>query len=177
MPPLVSVERTDTHKSVHPFFGFQEPVSVGSGQRERHALDACLVACLIVLHAYRVPFALRVTAVHTVQHFRPVLRFRAARSRVQRQYRVQRIVFPVEQRVEEQRFGFLLKLRKQRRYLRGGALLVHLLRHFHKLGDILCLSAQRADFAQFAFVLSYAHIDGFGFVEVEPEALFLLLRT
>ena len=91
------VERGDPHQSVHALLRLQQPVRVLAPDLDLGGLDAGLVARRGVEHLHRESVPLRPAHVHAHQHLGPVLRFGAARARMDREQRVAPVVRPPQQ--------------------------------------------------------------------------------
>ena len=78
----VGVERRNTDEPVNTLFRFKIAVSVFALDFEAHRFKPRAVAVEPVVFGYFVAVLFRVTDIHSVKHFRPVARFRSARSGV-----------------------------------------------------------------------------------------------
>ena len=79
-----SVERRNSHKAMHAVFAFEISVSVRAFDKYRCAFESCLVAVKPIEELYGISVTFRPTGVHSVKHRSPILRFRAACSRMER---------------------------------------------------------------------------------------------
>ena len=120
VPPRGLIERRDPHEAVHAGLGRQQPIGVIAGDRERRALQARLVARLIVDQLPLEPAALGPSQVHAQQHFGPVLRFGPARPRMDRDNRILPVVLAAEHLLDLARLDLLIE-----RVERGGEFAVN----------------------------------------------------
>ncbi|MPN19635.1 hypothetical protein SDC9_167007 [bioreactor metagenome] len=89
--------------------------------------------------------------IHAVEHRHPVLRFGAARARVQRKHGVARIIRSLQKRFKPERLGLFLKLVKFRRNFAQQRFIVFLLGKLDERLNVLGLGHEFIVFAQLTF--------------------------
>ena len=94
------VEWRLANKAVHAPLAAQVTIGVGAGNLDRGALDAGLFALHHIEDIGGEAAALRPAEVHAQEHLRPVLRFRPARTGVDREDGVAGVVFSGELKLE-----------------------------------------------------------------------------
>src|SRR5690349_4068938 len=97
MSPCCLVKRRDTDEPVHTGFGGQQPVGVFAFNSERHVLQSGFLARLILEYFSLKAALLGPLQIHAQQHLGPILRFGAARTRMNRAYSITTIVVAGEQ--------------------------------------------------------------------------------
>ena len=120
--PRRLVERRDANEAVDPRLGQEHPVGVLARHRHRRALEAGLVAGLIVENLTLEPAALGPLEVHAQQHVGPVLRLGAARARVNRDHGIGAVVLAPEQPLRFGRLHLRFQAREARLEVRGDVL-------------------------------------------------------
>ncbi len=103
------IERRDAHEPVDAGLRREQAVRVLADHGERGALEAGLVARLIVDELAPEAAALRPAHVHAEQHLRPVLRFGSAGARVNRHDRVLAVVLAAEHLLDLAGLHFLVE--------------------------------------------------------------------
>ena len=88
MAPGVRVKGADAHQPVDAHLGAQIAIGEGAAGGERRAIDARLVAGLVVDHLRLEAAPLAPAQIHAQQHGRPIFRFGAAGARVDAHDRV-----------------------------------------------------------------------------------------
>ena len=94
MAPRIGVKGRNAHETVHTLLRLQKSVGIVPLDKDRDGLHACLITGQEIRRLHREAVALRPSSVHPEQHLRPVLRFRTARSRMQLQIGIVRIIRP-----------------------------------------------------------------------------------
>ena len=116
------IKRRDTHEAMHTSFGRHQPIRIVAGQHECGALDARFVAWLIIDDLALETAALRPLQVHAQQHLRPILRFGAARARMDCDDGVGAIVLAAEHLLRLGRLDLRLELAEAAREIRADVL-------------------------------------------------------
>ena len=171
MSAFVCVKGRNAHQSVHPLFGFEIPVSIVAENIERNAFYARLVSVQPVGDFRFVAATLGVTGVHPEKHTHPVLSFRAARARVQRQNRVVAVVFAGQQRFYMQRFRLFRKRLQLRLHFHKVVLVVG---QSNKLAQIFRVFFKSRKKIQPVFYVLCLTADLLSRGNVVPEIFFLL---
>jgi hypothetical protein len=111
VPAALRVERRDPHEPVHAALDLQVAVGVLAADRERRALDAGLVAGLVVQHRDLEALAFAPPHVHAKQHLGPVLGLGTARARVDLQDGARRVVLAGQKGAQLELLGVGLESR------------------------------------------------------------------
>src|SRR6185503_21042279 len=85
LPPVLRVERADADEAVDAALGTQPAVRPAALDRDRDALEASLLALLLVEDLGREAMALGPAQVHPQEHLGPVGRLGATRARADRE--------------------------------------------------------------------------------------------
>ncbi len=94
---LFCIKRGNADQAVHAVFALERAIGIAADHFHRGALQAGFGAAVFVYHTRAVPFLFAKTQEHTQQHFRPVVGFGAAGSRMEGDNGVGRIMFTTEQ--------------------------------------------------------------------------------
>ena len=97
VPSFRRIERRDSHEAVDAHLRAQIAVCVWTCDRESGTFEPSLFPFLVVDHLGFETAALRPAQIHAQQHLRPVLRFGAARTRVDADDGVRGVVLSAEE--------------------------------------------------------------------------------
>src|SRR5829696_4430234 len=114
MPPCCLIKRRDTHQPVNSGFGSQKPVGVFAFNSERYTLQSSFLARLILEHLSFESTLLGPLEIHAQQHLGPILRFGAARARMNGANSVTAIVVAGQKHFSFSKREVVFKALKQR---------------------------------------------------------------
>ncbi len=109
---------------MHAFFRFQVAIGIATGDQQRGAFDACLVAVLEIHRFHTITVAFGIAHVHPQQHLGPVLGFGATGSGVQGENRVVRIILAGQHQRKLQLLDVMLQFLDHRLQLRLDAVVI-----------------------------------------------------
>ena len=165
----VGIKRADAHQAMHALFAAQEAVGVFTVHLKGYGLEARLVAVEHIDELDGEAVAFAVTGVHAVKHERPILRFRSARTRVQRKVAVVAVVVAAQQAFQSKLFQIALQLFDFLARLGQQVGILHFLGKLH--GGIHIVGALAELFIMLHFIFGDAHLpaDLGRALEVVPE--------
>ena len=106
------IERRDPYKTVYAGFRFKKTVRIDSFNQYWRTFDTGFVSVKIIKKTYFEIMAFCPSVVHSVKHFRPVLRFRTACACMEGYYGVFAVIFAGKKRCKLLIFKFFLEIFK-----------------------------------------------------------------
>ena len=139
VPPLIGVERRNSHQAMHPALPVQQSVGIVPFHGEGRGFHPRFLPGLIIVQRELEAPLFRPAPVHAQQHVRPVLRFRAPGAGVDGDNGVQVIGLAAEQRCRFQVVHFLPERVQFGAQLRGDVLaFAHQLEIRLRVGKAVC---------------------------------------